>query len=316
MVTSQMESKIPPPIEETIAEIADSNKTLLRATVTELSSLNSAELEVFTGAWPGINPERRRQITNQIVELAENDIELNFNDILKYCLKDPDAEVRRLAIEGLLEDEEASLIEKLINLLENDSSEDVRAAAAAAMGKFALLAEHQKLPEEQIARIRKSLLTVLSNKSNTADIRRRALESAAPLSLPEIKQAIKDAYTSGNLPLKISAVYAMGKSCDPVWLPILIQELSSADAEVRYEAAGACGELEEESAVTALIKLVNDFDADVQMAAIQALGKIGNTQARECLQKCLESEDEAVSKTAEQVISELSAADDPLSFRL
>ncbi|MEE8419506.1 MAG: HEAT repeat domain-containing protein, partial [Dehalococcoidales bacterium] len=83
--------------------------------------------------------------------------------------------------------------------------------------------------------------------------------------------------------------------------------------EVRYEAAGACGELEDESAVPRLIELIEDFDADVQMAAIQALGKIGNLEAKECLQQCLEDENELVRDTAKQVLEDLANFQDPLT---
>lgn len=311
-----MEPNLPPPVEEIIAEIANSDRPLLRAKLAELLNLDSPQLGLFISTLQSIDIKRQRQIVSQLVELAEDNLQLNFDGIFKYCLKDPDSEIRRLAIEGLWENEEAVLIEPLINLLENDASEKVRAAAAVAMGKFATLAEFGKLRDEQITRVRESLLTSLNNKYNPPEVRRRLLEAAAPLNLPEVKKAINDAYHSPDAIFRISAVYAMGKSCDPAWLPILMEELSNADAEVRYEAAGACGELEEEAAVPTLINLVSDSDADVQMAAIQALGKIGNMQARQYLQQCLESDNQLVRQTAEQVLSGLTTEQDPLSFRL
>ncbi len=79
---------------------------------------------------------------------------------------------------------------------------------------------------------------------------------------------------------------------------------------------GGSGELGEAEAVSHLIKLINDPDADVRMAAIQALGKIGSTQAKECLEQCLDSANEVVCQTAEQVLNELEAQEDPLSYRL
>ena len=95
----------------------------------------------------------------------------------------------------------------------------------------------------------------------------------------------------------------------------MLKELASADAEVRYEAAGACAELEEETAVPCLIKLVNDPGADVQMAAIQALGKIGGTEAKEFLEHCLGSTSGAIRQTAEQALNEIEAKEDSLSFQ-
>ena len=92
--------------------------------------------------------------------------------------------------------------------------------------------------------------------------------------------------------------------------------MASTDAEVRYEAAGACSELQEEEAVPHLAKLVNDPDVDVQMIAIQALGNIGNTQAKECLECCLNHASEAIRQAAEQALRELEMKEGPLSFRI
>ena len=301
-------------IEEIIADIGNSDNPLLDSKLAQLSNLSSEELEFFKRSWAVIEPKRRRHIVHRLVELAENNLELNFDSILKYCLKDRDNEVRSKAIEGLWENEEPALINPLINLLEQDSSEKVRAAAATALGKFAMLAEHKKLRSCHVSRIQEVLLTVIGDKNKPVEVRRRALESASPLSLPQVKTAIMEAYESDNSRLKVSSVYAMGKNCDPSWLPILLKELTSTDAEVRYDAAGACGELEEEAAVPGLIKLINDPDIDVQMAVIQALGKIGGTQAKECLEHCLNNASAAIRQTAEQALIELEVREVLLSF--
>jgi len=310
-----MEPTMPFPIEETIVELGNSDKPLLNSRLAELSNLSPEELGLIKRSWVVIEPERRRQIVYRLVELAEDNLELNFDSILKYCLKDQDDEVRSKAIEGLWESEETSLINPLINLLELDGSEKVQAVAATALGKFAMLAEHKKLRSYHLVRIQEALLTTFSDKSKPVEVRRRALEAAAPLSLSQVKTAVMEAYQSPDSRLKVSSIYAMGKNCDSSWLPILLKELGSADVEVRYEAAGACGELEEEEAVPYLIKLVNDLDADIQIAAIQALGKIGSTEAKECLERCLNNTSAAIRQTAEQVLSDLEAKEALLSFQ-
>jgi len=307
---------MPSPVKKIITEISNSDKPLRNSKLADLSNLNPEELELFSSLWTEIEPKRRQQIVHRLVELAEDNLELNFDSILKHCLKDQDDEVRSKAIEGLWENEEAALIDPLINLLEQDTSETVQAAAAIALGKFAILAEHKKLRSCYISKIQEALLKAINDTNRPVEVSRRALEAVAPISLPQVKTAIREAYKSPNSRLKISSIYAMGRSCDPTWLPVLLKELSSSDAEVRYEAAGACAELEEEEAVSSLIKLVSDLDSDVQMAAIQALGKIGNTQAKECLKQCLESNSEVVRQMAGEALNELDALEDPLSFRL
>ena len=304
------------PIEETIVDLGNSDKPLLSSRLVDLSNLNSEEVGFFKQVWATIEPKRRRQIIHRLVELAEDNFELNFDTIFWSCLKEQDAEVRSKAIEGLWENEEASLIDPLISLLEHDSSKKVQAAAAIGLGKFAMLAELKKLRSCHTSKVCHALLTVISNKSKPIEVRRRALEAAAPLSLPQVKKAIIEAHQSHNSKLKVSAIYAMGKNCHRSWLPILLKELANTDAEIRYEAAGACGELGEEEAVPYLIELINDPDVDAQLAAIQALGKIGGSEAKGFLQQCLNNPSEVIQRQAEQSLYELEVEEKPFTFRV
>jgi HEAT repeat protein len=304
------------PIEETIAELANSDKALLNSKLAELSNLSSEELTLFEQAWATFEPKRRRQIMYRLVELAEDNFELDFDSIFKSRLKDPDDKVRSKAIEGLWESEEASLIGPFIRLLEKDASEEVQAAAATALGKFAMMAELKKLRPSHKAKICQALLTAIDDQGKPIEVKRRALEAAAPLSLPQMEKAIVAAYKSGQPKLRTSALFAMGKNCNHSWLPILLKELSNADAEVRYEAAGACGELGEKEAAPYLVELITDPDVDVKLAAIRALGKIGGPEAKDCLEQCLNEPGEVVRQAAEQALNELEAGEDPLSFRI
>ncbi len=311
-----MEPTIPPPIEETIADLGKSDSPLLASRLVDLSNLNSKESRFLEQVWATIEPKQRRQIVHRLVELAEDNFELNFDSIFKNCLKDQDAEVRSKAIEGLWESEETSLINPLINLIEQDSSEKVQATAATALGKFAMLAEHKKLRSSHTTKLCQTLLTVIGDKSKPIEIRRRALEAAAPLSFPQVKGAIMEAYQSHNFRLRISSIYAMGKNCDPSWLPILLKELANADTEIRYEAVGACSELGEEEVIPYLVEIINDPEADVQMAAIQALGKIGGSEAKKCLEQCLDNPSEVVHQAAEQALGGLETVEDPFYFKV
>ena len=301
---------------ETINHLVDRRQQLLNWRLASLSDLKPAELAELEKVWPKLTAKRRRQIVSRLVELAEDNVELNFDGIFKSLLTDPDEEVRNHALGGLWEDEAPSLIEPLARLLEQDSSTRVRAAAATALAKFALLAEHQKLPASAAARVHQALLGIIGDDRQPAEVRRRALEAAAPLGLPQVAKTIRAAYCGHNAKLKISAIYAMGKSCDPCWLAILLDELTSANAEIRYEAATACGELEAEAAVPHLSRLIDDADTEVQLAAIQALGKIGGNEAKKGLKRCLNHPREVIRQMAEQALEELEDMEEPLSFGL
>lgn len=310
-----MEPILPSPAEEAIAHLANNDKPLLSSKLADLSNLSPEEVKLFEKAWAAIEPQRQRQIMYRLVELAEDNVKVNFDSIFRNRLNDHDAEVRSRAIEGLWENEDTSLINPLINLLEQDKSEKVQSAAATALGKFVMLVELKKLRSCYKFRIEHVLLSVTNDKSRPMEVRRRALEAVAPLSLPQVKSAITKAYQSHNPKLKISAIYAMGKNCDPSWLTILLKELASSVSEIRYEACGACGELGEEEAVPYLIELVNDPDTDIQLAAILALGKIGGTEAEECLKQCLNNPGELIQQAAEQALNELGMAEDLFSFK-
>ena len=311
-----MEASTPCPIDDVIAELADSDQPLLSSKLAELSNLSREALTHFQLVWETIDPVRQRQIVGRLVELAEDNLVLNFDDIFKYCLQDEDIEVQCQAIEGLWDSEETSLIGPLLKMLEEGDSEKVRAAAATALGKYTLLAEHDKLRVDHATVIQETLLKVVADNSRPAEVRRRALEAVSPLSIPQVRISIREAHESDNIMLKISAIYAMGKNCDPSWLPILLEELTNPDAEIRYEAAVACGELEDEDALPHLIELTDDPDSDVVMVAIQALGKIGGISAREYLEQCLDDTTEAVREMVEQTLSEMAVDENHLPFRL
>lgn len=308
-----MEPDISPNIEDILADLINLDKPLRNSSLVNLSNLNSEELKSFEQVWATIKANRRRQIINRLTELAENNFELTFDTIFRSCLKDKDSEVRSKAIEGLWEDEEPSLINPLIALLNEDSSEKVQTAAAAALGKFAMLAELNKLRPHHTEKISEALIAAFNDRSRPTEVRHRVLEAVAPLNQSQVKAAIIEAYQSDDAKLKTSAIYAMGKNCDPSWLPMLLNELGNANYEMRYEAAWACGEIGEEEAVPHLIKLTNDSDTDIQLAAIQALGKIAGTEAKRYLELYLDSPSKVIRQAAEKALEQLEIEKDRLS---
>ncbi len=275
-----------------------------------LSNLTRTELELFRTRWPDIDDDRRIQALSRLVELAENNVEYNFDSIFRYALKDSNEDVRYLAIEGLWENEQTSLIDSFIELLESDESDRVQAAAAVALGKFAVMAELKKLRPQSAEKVIEALLGAVDDRNKSVEVTRRVIESAAPLNIPDVKEAIREAYESGNPDLKISAIYSMGKSCDLSWISVLLGELRNEEPEFRYEAATACGELEDEESVPALIELTHDSDIEVCLASIQALGKIGSLAAKKCIEYYLESSNQAVREAAEEAAGYFDASDD------
>ncbi len=208
-----MES-VPSNIKQIIEELDINDKNLSSSSLAELSNLNPPELALLDAVWSKINVDRRRKIISRLLELAEENFELNFDGVFKNSLKDKDPEVRAKSIEGLWENEETALISPLIRMLNDDPSEVVQAAAAKALGKYAMLAELKKLGPFSSGRVTQALLAILTDPNKPREVWRRTLEAAAPLSLPEVKKAIDEAYNSNDARLKNSAIFAMGRNCD------------------------------------------------------------------------------------------------------
>ena len=169
------------------------------------------------------------------------------------------------------------------------------------------------LPKDREA-IYESLMAVLKDPDQHIDVRRRSLEAVAPFNTGDIKKLLSWAYDSDDLPLKSSSIFAMGRTGEVDWLPVLIRELQNTDAAIRYETAHACGELGEEDAVPHLISLLEDEDIQVQMAGISALGKIGGPLAKKVLVHCVKEGDSVLEDAARFELQNIELLEDPMAF--
>src|SRR5262245_334217 len=95
-----------------------------------LSDLDSSKRPVFFEVWPTIIPLRRAEIVHAMVDLAEDNVDLQFQTVLLWCLEDEDANVRTTAVEGLWESEHPTVLRRLLGLLRRDPVPAVRAAVA------------------------------------------------------------------------------------------------------------------------------------------------------------------------------------------
>lgn len=300
--------------EEHLQHIANSARPLKASRLAGLASLPREGQQALAALWPSIEVQRRRQVVSQMVELAEDNVELNFDAIFLLCLEDEDAHVRATAIRGLWEYQEGDLIPRLVHLLAKDTDIEVRAQAALALGRYALMAEFGHLRPEEAQAVERALKSAVDNQAEAVEVRARAIEAAACLSQPWVHESIEGAYRSGSYRLRVSALHAMGISCEPSWLPVLLQELDSDEPELRYEAAGACGSLGLPEAVPHLIPLLDDEDSEVQAQAAAALGMIGGPEAKAHLLQRLRDPSPGLREAVRQALAELDFYEDPLAF--
>jgi HEAT repeat protein len=191
----------------------------------------------------------------------------------------------------------------------------VREAAASALGRFTYMAQCDRRDMgQQTGKLRDALMQSAGSEKETADVRRRAVESLGYLHEDaEVQEMISNSYRKGGRQAE-SALFAMGRSMDSRWEPTIMSELESDNPAMRYEAARAAGEMQLEAAVPQLVKLVDDKDTEVKLAAIWALGQIGGRPAAEALARALKSNSEAVREAATEALQEVAFSADPLNM--
>ena len=299
---------------DVIPQLLDAGSELKPSLLGRLSGLAPEEQRELLQVWSDIPTARRLMIIRAVTGMAEDNIEMEFTALLCASLKDDDASVRASAAAGLWETVDRTVIAPLTAMLENDDSHEARAAAASALGHFAEMAEAGKLIERDAAMVRSALLGALEDEAEEAAVRRRALEAIAPMRHPDVPGWIRWAYQSGEPLLRQSAVYAMGRTCDPAWLPAIVAEFGSDVAAMRFEAANAARELADAKTLPYLHELTGDDDPQVALAAVHAVGGIGGTAARKLLKHYVEQGDPTLSEAAQEALRVLEADEGDFSM--
>lgn len=302
-------------IGEYLDELADGSKKLKVAGLQQLSQLSREQREELNRRWPDIDVRRRRRLVQELIDLSEDNVDLDFDAVFLRGLDDDDRDVRLESVRGLWEHESPGLIGSLVELLEGDDDPAVRAEAALALGRFVVMFALGSLRENHFARAESAIRRTIENADEVEEVRARALEAIGVRDVPWVRQAIREAYESGAHRPKVSAVHAMGRSTANRWLPLLTRELASDEAELRYEAAMAAGAIGDDAAVPQLLPLLTDEDSDVREAAAAALGEIGGPAAKEALLAMMDSESTAAREAAAAALSEIEFEEDPLGFK-
>lgn len=269
--------------------------------------------------------------------IEEEDAFGDNQSIYHGYLSDPDPEVRSLAIEGLWDYPDPALIDTLMAIASQDPDQVVRNRAIMTLGRYVYegemadydfnwgpleeLVHKDELPQISYQRVVTFLLDIARNQSASLDAQRFAIESLAFSSEPEIVDLIEQAYRSPHLEMKVSALFAMGRSGMTRWQPYVLDELNSPDPQLQYEAVRAAGELFLDEAVPTLLHLASSAaDQDLRHEAIWALGHSASLEAWQLLEDIADDpgEDEETRIIAEDALDEyymfqeMSEADDEL----
>ena len=287
-----------------LAEAESEQKQAVSATlVYGLSELSPAEWQRLEGAWRRLSGPTKQRVMRRLNESSEALFELNYRELGLRGLHDDSALTREAAIELLWTDESEQTMSELIRLADRDPSPEVRAGAVKALGRFILLGEYGDVPEALAQKAQQIALRLHRDKTEPLELRRRALEALANSSHPQVNDLISKAYADGNHDLKISAIFAMGRTCSTVWREILLEELASRDNEAVYEATSACGQIQLEDSVPRIGELALSDDREIKLSAIWALGEIGGRQAFEILSRLEEvAEDDETATVLEEAL--------------
>ena len=302
-------------LETLLAKLPESDYRPSARDLVGLSAIDAAAQRRFLEVWRALSIQRRRDLIDRLVDLAEDNVEYDFNSVFMAGLLDDDVQVRTESIKALWDYEEPDLARVLLRLLK-DPEAMVRAESALGLGRYLLRAELLEREIGVIPEIETALRAVANDELELPEVRGRAIEALGVRGHQWVRDLIEDAYASGERRLQISAVHAMGRNADLDWLPTIIEEMHSEDGEMRFEAAVAAGGIADEEAVPELSLLVSDEDTEVQEAAIAALGQIGGPSSRAILEQiAADSTDERVLEAVSDAMAEADFVEDPMALR-
>lgn len=300
-------------IHQVIEALRDSEKPFPPKMLHLFSDLEPQEIRVLKEAWTAISLTRRQALLEDLAELATHDNLLMFEEVGNIGLNDTEDTVIVRAIDLLFDSEDKRLPKTYMAMLSaSNRGELVRAAAANALGPFVYYGELEEIPQELLTSIESVLL--LATRNDPSDlVRRRALESLGFSGNPIVSTLIRQAAAHEELLWLESALFAMGRSADPVWKTDILENLDHKEQTIQAQAIHAAGELGLDEARPWLIKFLkrSHENDDLRKEAIWALGEIGGEGVVEFLEARLDkAEDDEEYALIEEAIDKANLGTD------
>jgi HEAT repeat protein len=313
--TSQAQANEPSiSLDECLSQLATG--TFAFGQLAAFSDLSREKVRTVEEIWPTIDAVTRHRLIAEAIELADENVQYRFDRLCRLALHDEDAEIRRLAVTGLWEDETRSLLDEMIEIARDDDSIDVRAAAIALLGDALVRFGDDDSEPELVESIGELVLASAADDLEPAIVRRRAVEAVGALAQDDrTRETILGAYQHGDATLEAGALVAMGRSLESRWRSIVRAALPSEDPELRFEAARALGMIGTSDDVAELSELSLDEDTDVRHAAIAALGEIGGPGAIRVLRNLAQQAHDGDDDVINDALDAAQLGSDPLRFR-
>lgn len=296
--------------DQIVEELLDVSKPFSAVHLHRFSDIHPADLAALKTAWEQIDTNRRAALMEDLEDLLDADTLVSFDDLSLLAIEDADPRVRSAAIRLMWETNNTSFWRRLLRLLKDDPEEAVRGAAASGLGVYIYEGELEEIPEAQFKTIEKALLDTLRG-SDTPYVRQKSLEALGFSSNPELHALIQKAFSDKDIKWRVSALFAMGRSADERWKDAVTKSLHDPDAEIRFEAVRAAGELSLKNTrqilMEMLVKADNREDADMRQAVVWSLSQIGGERVRQVLAALLDqAEDEEEEEFIAEAIENLS----------
>ena len=306
-------------INEAINALIDESKPFPPALLYTFSDLNADDIRILKAAWPSLPLMRRRTLLEDLIDMAERDNLMMFEEVGKVALEDDDADVLVSAIDLLFQAEDSRLIPTFLRFLQNVSlNERVRAAAANALGPYIYLGEVEKIRPELLQNIVEVLLNIYANDLSDL-VRRRVLESLGYSSHAAVPELLRAAYFRPEVAWQESAMFAMGKSADDQWQSFVLANLEHENFKVRLQAIHAAGELTLYAARQTLLRMLNQEykNEELRHELVWALSQIGGEGIEAAFYRLMDRiDDEEELTLIEDALDELNFTNDKSIFEL
>ena len=235
--------------------------------------------------------------------------------ILEVLLDDRAEEADRLLaaeLAGALTVMDDELVEPLVSIVRNpDASVKMRGMAAIALGPTLQLADPERLSDldgvpfsaTTAGHIQDLFQRLFNDPAVPTVLRRPILEASVRCPQDWHRDAVRDAYSSGDEDWKLTAVFSM------CWIhgfdDQILEALNSDNEDIHYEAVCAAGNWGIDAAWSHVAALLTSphTDKDLLLAAIDAAAYIRPREARAILLDLTDSDDEDIAEAAEDALT-------------
>ena len=245
------------------------------------NDISRKQVHELRSHWNELEETKRATIAEVMLALAGDYSYGDFGRFFQVLLEDSNEIVRLHAANGAALSEVPTLIKPLVELSENDPSENVREATLRALAPQVVGLDLGVVNDAQDEKRLMKLKSWAQDESWPANLRAAALQSYSyNVGDDDIGAIIESFVESDDDTLQLGAMRAMIEFGPGAFTRFLERELRSQDVDAREAAALAMGQSTDEAVVPMLTMAAReDQEPMVREAAYTALGNIGSRAA-------------------------------------